>query len=61
MKIYSFMRYPKTFFVDMQIVWLKQNRGEVAKQPRIAEYLKNGPATLFKNVNCCSFVDDFSI
>ncbi|CAF4329761.1 unnamed protein product, partial [Adineta steineri] len=27
--------------------WLKQNRAEVAKQPRIAEYLKNGPKTPF--------------
>ncbi|CAF1451088.1 unnamed protein product [Adineta steineri] len=27
--------------------WLKQNRSEVAKQPRIAEYLKNGPKTPF--------------
>ncbi|CAF3007700.1 unnamed protein product [Rotaria sp. Silwood2] len=25
--------------------WLKQNRGEVEKQPKIAEYLKNRPKT----------------
>ena len=27
--------------------WLKQNRAEVEKQPRIAEYLKNRPKTAF--------------
>jgi len=27
--------------------WLKQNRAEVEKQPRIAEYLKNRPKTPF--------------
>jgi glutathione S-transferase len=27
--------------------WLKQNRAEVARQPRIAEYLRNRPKTLF--------------
>jgi len=27
--------------------WLKQNRAEVEKQPRIAEYLKNRPKTSF--------------
>jgi glutathione S-transferase len=27
--------------------WLKQNREEVAKQPKIAEYLKNRPQTSF--------------
>jgi len=27
--------------------WLKQNRAEVAKQPKIAEYLKNRPKTAF--------------
>ena len=27
--------------------WLKQNRAEVAKQPKIAEYLKNRPKTSF--------------
>jgi len=27
--------------------WLKQNRAEVEKQPRIAEYLKNRPTTPF--------------
>ena len=27
--------------------WLKQNRAEVAKQPKIAEYLKNRPKTPF--------------
>jgi hypothetical protein len=27
--------------------WLKQNRAEVAKQPKIAEYLKNRPKASF--------------
>ena len=28
-------------------LWLKQNRAEVEKQPKIAEYLKNRPKTAF--------------
>ncbi|CAF4528720.1 unnamed protein product, partial [Rotaria magnacalcarata] len=27
--------------------WLKQNRAEVEKQPKIAEYLRNRPQTPF--------------
>jgi hypothetical protein len=27
--------------------WLKQNRAEVEKQPKIAEYLKNRPKSSF--------------